>query len=456
MEGDYYHEDIHTPHNLQVEKTILGSLLKDNSLYEQIIFLKENDFFEPFHGKLFKKIVTRINSDQLADRITMTEFFTHNDVDFQYLEEICTFYSYNLKGYGEVLRDISKRRQILKIGKQLIKSATDDVSVNEQISNAERQIFEMQINAGEHNTKFISAFQGVSDLLSNLEDMAETGEKPGIRSGYPKLDELLGGFRKGELFILAGRPATGKTAFALNMAHHISRHKREGGGVLFVSLEMSQEQICARIVSLSCDVPLGYLVQGNIPRNILDNCINSRHQFSDMSLFINDCSFITIHSLKSTVRQIKRTHNIEIVIIDYLQLIESPTSKNDNREVEISKISRGLKLMAKELEVSVIALSQLSRDIEKRRDTPRLSDLRGSGAIEQDADNIAILYIPDEDIPDEVCLYLGKNRNGAVGEIYLRFEGQYTKFSSLHSLTIKEETRSSESIVSVPTKITTN
>jgi replicative DNA helicase len=428
MEGDFYHEDIHVPHNLQIEKLVLGSLLHNNSLYEEVLFLKENDFFDQFHQKLFKKAVSKINDGQLADKLTMVDFFEKNEIEISYLEEICNSFTDRLKPYAQTLRNIAKRRHVLRIGKDLMQSATEDTKVEEQIARAEKQIFEMQTESAEHNSKLIHMPQGMQEVLDNVIKLSHEGKKPGLSTGYWRLDELLGGLKKGELFILAGRPATGKTAFALNIA--INASKRDKAKVLFISLEMSYEQICCRALSMLSKVSLSYIVHAKLSPQSITDCKRAAHVFKDLPLFIKDSSFVTIPALKTTIRQLKRTQGVDLVIIDYLQLIESHAGKYDNRETEISRISRGLKLLAKELDIPIIALSQLSRDIEKRKDTPRLSDLRGSGALEQDADQVGILYAPVEEDPTNIVLYLEKNRNGPVGEIYLVFDNRIVTFAS--------------------------
>lgn len=432
MESDFFNEDVHTPHNLQIEKLVLGSLLQNNSLYEEVLFLKDTDFFEQFHQKLFRKIISRINDGQLADKLTLIDFFEKNEINISYLEEICSSFTDNLKAYGKTLRNIAKRRQMLRIGKELMQSAQEDVKVEDQITLAERQIFEMQTESAEHNSKFISVLDGMKEVLEKAIQISHEGKKPGLLTGYQRLDELLGGLKKGELFILAGRPGTGKTAFALNVALNIAKG---GFKVLFVSLEMSYEQICGRALSILSKVSLGYIVHAKLSQQSIDDCKRAADTFKDLPLFIKDCSFITIASLKTTIRQLKRNQGVDLVIIDYLQLIESTSNKYDNRETEISRISRGLKLLAKELDVPIIALSQLSRDIEKRKDTPKLSDLRGSGALEQDADQVAILYTPAEEDPTNIVLYLEKNRNGAVGEVCLFFNNKIVTFGN--GITVK-------------------
>ena len=428
---EFWNEDTHVPHNLQIEKLILGTLLRDNLHYEEVVFLRENDFFEQFHQKMFKKIVSRINSGQLADKFSFTEFFEKHEVALDYLDEICNMYNANIKMYGEFLRDVAKRRRMLQIGKNLIQSALEDDTVPEQISSAEKQIFEIQSDIEDINSKLVSLSDGSQKVMRDVIDIRNNGKKSGLQSGFNILDGTLGGFRKGELFILAGRPATGKTALALNIAINIARNKTYGGKVLFVSLEMSYEQLCCRAIANLADVPLKYLVHANISQGSIGQCMEAISSFKNIDCFIKDCSFMTIPSLRTTVRQIKRSEGIDMLIIDYLQLIESGiNSRNENREVEISKISRGLKLLAKELEISIVALSQLSRDIEKRNGPPKLSDLRGSGAIEQDADNVGILYVPDEENPDIIHLSLAKNRNGAVGEVPFLFLRETTKFTN--------------------------
>ena len=295
---------------------------------------------------------------------------------------------------------------------------TNDISdenkeINSQIDLIEKTLLKMSEN---EVSKTVHFFEGVIGALKNEKQKS-------YETKYTELDKIIGGLHGGELIILAGRPSTGKTALATNITWQLVQQKY---GVLIISLEMSCDQICARLISLSTKIDLSHLLHGKIPPHVVQSCIKHMEKFKSLPLFINDASSMNIMQIRSLLMQTKRQHDIKCVVIDYLQLIES---YGENREQEISKISRALKLLAKELNIPILALSQLSRDIEKRKDDPKSSDLRGSGAIEQDADVIFILS--PSNTGNVIKCFVVKNRNGPLGDFSLFFDRQLTEFRNL-------------------------
>lgn len=417
------------PFNIPLEQAILGAILHKNNCFDlisDIVF--EIDFFDSNHQKLYKKISERLKNGQTADLLTLSNFIKDEKIDYNYVEQLTSslYPTENIKQYGEILSELSIRRKLISLGKELIENAQSaTMPIDKQIEKAEQVV--LGINSRPDNYKLVKFFDGAKDVL-NFTHKLVTKEITGtnIKTGFVQLDDLLGGMRNGELLILAGRPSMGKTALALNFCTNASLYDKKN--VLFISLEMPYEQICLRIISSLSSVPLNNLLHAKISTKAIQDCLASIERFKNMNLFIMDTSYLTPSSLRSISRQMKRQHKIDLIVIDYLQLMENGKNKYESREQEISNISRSLKLLAKEIGVPVIALSQMSRDIEKRKEgfvEPKLSDLRGSGSIEQDADSILFLFKEDENI----ILSVAKNRNGALGKIKLNYTGSITKFT---------------------------
>jgi replicative DNA helicase len=418
------------PFNLAIEQAILGAILNNNTAYDKISdVINDLDFFDKTHQKLYKAIKSRLESAYVADLLTLTTFISDSGIDYNYVKQLNeTIYpSENIRQYAEIMRELSLRRQLICLGKELVENAySERLSIGEQIEHAEKFIF--GINHHSHNNKTIQFFNGAKNVLDFTYNVVKHQQNIiGMETGFKDLDNLLGGLKAGELIILAGRPSMGKTAFATNICNNIALNEKNGGAVLFISLEMPYEQICFRIISSLSNVPLNNLLHAKITPKAVKDCLQSIEIFKNMPLYIYDSAFLTPGTFRSIVRQMKRQFNIGVVIVDYLQLMESG-SKYESREQEISKISRSLKLVAKEISIPIIALSQMSRDIEKRTSSlePKLSDLRGSGSIEQDADVILFLFREDNDIKVSVA----KNRNGALGIFTLRYIPEITTFKN--------------------------
>jgi replicative DNA helicase len=419
------------PYNVEIEQVLIGSILNNNNNYDKISdIISADDFYEKTHQEIYKEMKKKLDIGQIADVLTLSNILNALGVPINYLLEISKniYPSENLKQYAELLLDLSHRRKLINIGKNITDSAINhQLEVKEQILQAENQIFSIRENKTAGNA--ISFYDGANNILKFTYNVIRNEQSiVGVPSGFRELDNLLGGMRPGELIILAGRPAMGKTAFATNICNHVASLNKSG--VLFVSLEMPYEQICLRIVASISSIPLNALLHAKISLNTLKDCIEAMEKFKLLPLYIYDTAFLTVINLRSLIKQMKRQNNIGFVVVDYLQLMES-VSKKENREQEISTISRSLKLIAKESGLPILALSQMSRDIEKRTGKPKLSDLRGSGSIEQDADVILFLYREEGQDMNYVRVSVAKNRNGALGDFDLRYYGDITTFKNI-------------------------
>lgn len=417
------------PHNIGIEQLVLGALINNNNLFDLVCnILNEGDFFHSGYGKIYEAIKQKLSQGYLANFLTLAEVFAHGgfkESDITSFQNMIIADADIIK-YAKTLRDYSIRRHLIQTGKNMMEMAQNSENIMEQLTSLESAIFQLGESTLQKNT---DSFVSISKIfLDKTAAMLKSNQKiHGVTSGFLSLDKITGGFRKGELIILAGRPSVGKTAFATNMA--VEACLKQEKKVLFISLEMPGEQICARVLSYLSKVPLNLLLHATLSSNHLQHCNKVLKQYGKMPLIIHDSSFMTISSLQSLLRQLKRQENIDIVFIDYLQLMDAGI-KTDNREQEISRISRSLKLIAKDMGVPIVSLSQLSRDVEKRKENnaPKLSDLRGSGSIEQDADVILFLYREDENNKTTVNLKIAKNRNGELGDILLNYDGMTTTF----------------------------
>ena len=417
------------PMSKEIEQSIIGAILNNNLAYDKVSdLISEEDFFEKTHQILYKIIQEKLENAQIVDLLTLSSSIAKYGLNYDYIKLLVesVYPSEHIRQYGEILIELSTRRKLINLGKALLENGfNENLTGKEQMEIAEKVFFGMHSKTN-HN-KTIQFFDGAKIVLNNTFNIVNNEQiSTGVKTGFRELDHLMGGLRPGELVILAGRPAMGKTAFATNMATNMCLNStKTNNRVLFISLEMPYEQICLRIISSLSNVPLNSLMHAKISPKAVKDCLHSIENFKNLPFYVYDASFLSPGGLRSLVRQMKRQLNINVIIVDYLQLMES-SNKQENREQEISKISRSLKLIAKELSVVVIALSQMSRDIEKRKELgePKLSDLRGSGSIEQDADSIIFLFKED----DIVKLSLAKNRNGALGVFPIRFIPEITTF----------------------------
>lgn len=419
------------PTNIAIERSILGAILSQNTSYDKVSdIISAEDFFEKAHQELYRIIQTKLESAHVADLLTLSGSMKAVGIDYDYVKKLAeTLYPYeHIRQYAEILVELSTRRKLIFLGKNLIQDGySEKIPADEQLQRAEKFFFEMHSKSN-HN-KTIKFFEGAKQVLNTTYSIVKNEQSIiGLKSHFFEIDHLLGGFKPGELIILAARPSTGKTALAANICCNIANDKKRHAPVLFVSLEMPYEQICFRMISSLSGIPLNSLLNAKMQPRAVKECIESMENFKKMPFYIYDTSFLSPGGLRSLIRQMKRQLHIELVVVDYLQLMESG-KKDESREQEISKISRSLKLIAKEIGIPVIALSQMSRDIEKRTKEaaePKLSDLRGSGSIEQDADVIMFLFRED----DTIKLSVAKNRNGALGIVPLKYISEITTFKN--------------------------
>ena len=461
------------PLNYEAERSLLGAILSNNKAYEQVeSFLNERDFAEPVNKKIFSFIKKIIDKGQIADLNTI-KLFLENDEDFNnigginYLLKICedSVSIINANHYGKVIHDLSKRRELINFGSDLVNKSympNIDEDALSLIEKAEQKLYDLTTNG-----TIEGGPQIFENIMSETMDYVEKAFKKdtsiiGLKTGLKDFDKKIAGLHNSDLIIIAGRPSMGKTAFATNIAFNIAmalekrKKKQESdlrGKVLFFSLEMSSEQLATRILSESSEVSSQKIRSGDISKLEYGKIVKSSETISDLSLFIDDSPALTISSIRTRARRLKRKHGLDLIMIDYLQLIESNSKNlNDNRVKEVSDITRGLKALAKELNIPVIALSQLSRKVEDREEKrPQLSDLRESGAIEQDADLVVFLYREEyyleraeptegtekhalwlskmDRIHNIAEAIIAKNRHGPISKVKLHFNPSSTKFS---------------------------
>ncbi|MDR0744468.1 MAG: replicative DNA helicase [Holosporales bacterium] len=458
-------------HNQDVEQALLGALILDNSVIDTIPdYFAAYHFASELHEKIFDAIRKIRDSGSIADPITLGVYLTSDEMfklaDGQkYLLDLVdsTISLNNVREYSKIIYDLYLRRQIVLISDESITKA-QELNAKESalniIENTEKNLYE--IATGIVGKGRLVQFSDA--LAESIEAAASAFRRDshivGVTSGFKLLDKWLGGLHKSDLLVVAGRPSMGKTAFATNISFNTTRAKLnnspDGTGVVFFSLEMSAEQLATRILATESGIPSDNIRRGEIPKDSFDKFLTISQDLEKLDLFIDDTPNITINQIRNRTRRLKRQHNIGLVVIDYLQLIESGKigSSSENRVQEISEITRALKGLAKELDVPVLALSQLSRAVEQREDKkPQLSDLRESGSIEQDADVVMFVFREEyyksrkepqegtiehdkwqmdmEKIYNRSEIIIAKQRHGPVGTIKLYFDGRLTKFGNL-------------------------
>ena len=458
------------PMNLEAEQALLASLLTDNKTYEKVSdFLRRNHFYDDINSKIYEGISKLIENSQLADPLTLKNYFIQkNELDLiggdNYLIELAknsTVLS-NVNEYGKLVYDLFQRREVIKISDNIINEAHSfdlETNASEIIEKAESELFNLS-STGETG-KDLQNFSTALTQAINSAELAykREGHLSGIATGFTDLDQLLGGLHKTDLIILAGRPSMGKTALATNIAFKMANissfdDKDKKNVIGFFSLEMSSEQLATRILAEDTSISSEKIRRGEMNSNDFQKIIKSSQKLGEISLFIDDSPNLSIAALRTRARRLKRKHNLNIIVIDYLQLLRPTRERYDNRLLEIAEITRNLKALAKELSIPVLCLSQLSRQVEQRDDKrPQLADLRESGAIEQDADVVMFIYREEyylerkeptpgsEDyqkwqekmakIHNVSEVIVAKQRHGPIGKVNLHFEGATTKFSNL-------------------------
>ena len=456
------------PMNIGAEQALLGAIISNNLALEKVEnFLEPQHFSSKINGLIFKTLKKLISNDQVAD-INTLKIFLENDDDFidnggmSYLLKISenSISIINSKQYGELIYDLFIRRKLINLGTNLINESYENFEEqdsNEIIENIESNLFNLT-NEGETQ-------KGPKQFDNILEDTLEYAEKAfkksedvvGLKTGLNDFDKKIGGLHRSDLIIVAGRPSMGKTAFATNIASNICNNKKstKKTNVLFFSLEMSSEQLATRILSEISKISSEGIRTGNLSKNEFEKLIKSSENLKDLSLFIDDSPALTISSIRTRSRRLKRKQGLDLIIIDYLQLLSGESRNlNDNRVKEISDITRGLKAIAKELNIPIVALSQLSRKVEDREEKrPQLADLRESGSIEQDADLVVFLYREEyylarteppegtekhimwtskmEKVHNIAEAIVAKHRHGPISRVKLHFSAANTKFSDL-------------------------
>ena len=468
--------------NFEAEIAIIGCVLWDNKNFEKISeFLHEDHFVNENNKLIFKTIKNLIDKNILVSPITLKNYLPENDeIDtVKYLNQIkdsapSTQNAYN---YGKLIYDLHIKRNLLGIANNIIQDTNDTTNnsdSNALIENAENDLYNLS-QTGNADRKFIdfgTALKNAVDIIS--EAYKREGKIAGVPTGFRDLDKKLGGLHQSDLIIVAGRPSMGKTALGTNIAYNCaSKYEEEidefgkvniidGGKVAFFSLEMSSEQLATRILAEKSKISGDKMRKAEFSKEDFNKIARTSSELENLNLIIDDNPVLTIPTLRARARRLKRLHNINLIIIDYLQLMSSASNRNDGRVQEISEITRGLKSIAKELNIPIIALSQLSRQVEQREDKrPQLSDLRESGTIEQDSDVVMFIYResyylermmpirkPEEDdlkynermsrwqqMNEESYnkseIIIAKQRHGPIGTIKMHFDANFTKFSDL-------------------------
>ena len=465
------------PHSIEAEQQLLGAILTNNDLFERVApILGAEHFYDPVHARIFETASARIAKNNLASPVTLKAFL-EDDAGLAelggpaYLVRLAgaAISSFAVRDYAEMIYDMAIRRELITVGNEIAaKAARVDVDSEpkEQIIEAEQKLYALA-EQGKTEQGFQSFLTAVTDAVkvANAAYQREGG-LAGVSTGLVDMDKKLGGLHRSDLLILAGRPSMGKTSLATNVAFNIARAYKKGltssgeegaidGGVVgFFSLEMSAEQLATRILSEVAEIPSNQIRRGDFTESEFRRIVDAAKELEAAPLFIDDTPALPISQLAARARRLKRTHGLDVLFIDYLQLVRG-TGRSENRVNEISEITMGLKAIAKELDIPVIALSQLSRQVENREDKrPQLSDLRESGSIEQDADVVMFVfreeYYKEREKPgdhelDKMGIWqeemerlhgkaevvIGKQRHGPIGTVELSFEGQFTRFGNL-------------------------
>ncbi|UCB55193.1 MAG: replicative DNA helicase [Thiotrichales bacterium] len=432
------------PHSVEAEQAVIGGLLLDNRAWEQIADrITENDFYRGDHRIIFSAIRNLEEKSQPFDAVTLSEWMDTNGLledagGLAYLGRLAkeTPTAANIVAYADIVRERSVLRQLIAVGTDIASSGfkTEGRSSRELLEEAEKRVFEI----AEQDMRGRGGFQDIKNLLTKTVEQIDflfqsEGNITGIPTGFDKFDESTTGLHGGELVIVAGRPSMGKTTFAMNIAENAAIGSKTPVAVF--SMEMPGEQLAMRMISSLGRIDQHHIRTGQLTDEDWPRITSAVHMLSEANLFIDDTPAMSPGEVRARARRMKRKHGLGLIVIDYLQLMQTPGG-SENRATEISEISRGLKALAKELDVPVIALSQLNRSLEQRTDKrPIMSDLRESGAIEQDADLIVFIYrdeVYNEDSPDKGMaeIIIAKQRNGPIGKSVLTFLGKYTKFEN--------------------------
>ena len=459
------------PCNIEAEQALIGSVLVSNEIYDEISSIVDSQkFFDPIHVKIYETIEQLIAKGLLANPITLKNHFENNEGlkelgGQEYLIKITKFSSSKKQtiDYANIVQEMHVRRELIKISQEVLNEASSNNEVinsgEEMIQNAEKSLFDLA-----ERGHFNQSFMKFESALKQTIDMAKSAYQNeegivGVPTGLTDLDSRLGGMHKQDLIIIAGRPSMGKTALATNIAFHAAKNIEKKGiksAVAFFSLEMSSEQLSTRILSEQSRIRSNDIRRGKVSEKEFEQFIETSKNIFELPLYIDETPAITIAAISNRSRRIKRLFGLELIIVDYIQLMRSGKKTDFNRVQEISEITQGLKALAKELNVPVLALSQLSRQVEQRDDKkPQLADLRESGSIEQDADVVMFVFREAyylerkeptlgsiehaewqqkmEEISRMAEIMISKQRHGPTGNVKVEFEAMYTKFKNLEN-----------------------
>ena len=457
------------PSNLEAEQALLGSILVNNDIIDEIsTIISSNIFYDPAHIKIYEVIENLNNRGMIANPITLKNFFEKDNMleevgGTEYLVKLTRFSGSAKQAidYAKIIHEMYLRRELVlvsdKLSNDTLNASSQEKNAEKIIEDTEKSLYDLA-ERGSFSQSYLK-FNKALDETIKMATLAMQSDQGivGVPTGLTDLDEKLGGLHKSDLVILAGRPSMGKTAFATNIAFYASQNilsRQEKSSVAFFSLEMSSEQLSTRILSEQARIKSDDIRRGKVTEEEINRYIETSRNIYNLPLFIDETPAITIAALSNRARRIKRLHGLSLIVVDYIQLMRSSSNKNDGRVQEISEITQGLKALAKELAVPVLALSQLSRAVEQRDDKqPQLADLRESGSIEQDADVVMFVYREEyylerkqpklgsiehaewqskmNDINGLADIILGKQRHGPTGTVKVEFEGIYTKFKDL-------------------------
>ncbi len=465
------------PSNVDAEQALLGALLVNNDALQHIgDQLRAEHFYEPLHARIFEAIQKFNNKGLIANPVTLRHYFDQDEAladigGGAYLAKLAAAAVgvINISDYSKMIHDLALKRQLITIGEDVVNNAylhQIDIPATSQVEEAEQKLFNMSIE-GTGDRGFRSIRHSVVKAIEQTDHaLRHSNHLVGVTTGLQDMDKMLGGLKRSDLLILAGRPSMGKTALAVNMAYNagLSLAKKaksdglspkEAGSVGFFSLEMSAEQLSTRMLSSASKLNSYSILNGKISPEEFAHLVRVSNEMSQMPFFIDDTPALSIAALRTRARRLHRMHNLKVLVVDYLQLVRgSSASSQNNRVQEVSEITQGLKAIAKELDIPVIALSQLSRAVEQRENKrPLLSDLRESGSIEQDADVVMFIYReeyylsreqPKEGTAEHATwmanmdramnvaeVIVAKHRNGAIGDVKLRFDASLTQFENL-------------------------
>ncbi len=429
------------PSDLEAEKAVLSAVLLDNSVIHTVVTeLSSEDFYHPAHQQLFRAMLSLDHDQQPVDLITLSEYLTANKLLDRVggpvaLAEIADFEATaaNVVHHARIVREKSVKRSLIGVATEIVTLGYEEGgTAGELLDSAESKIF--ALSQERSRTTLRGLDEEVHIAVDHIERlMARGGDITGLATGYQNLDELTGGFQPGDLIILASRPSMGKTALALNIASNVA--VQHGKNVAFFSLEMTTRALVLRMLCAEARVDFSAFRRGLISTEAHQNLVKAAAKLHEARIWIDDSSAVTVLGIRAKCRRLRARHGLDLVIVDYLQLAQGDR-RTDSREQEISEVSRGLKGLAKELDIPVLALSQLNRGPETRRaedKRPMLADLRESGAIEQDADVIAfiyrdVVYNENTEQPDLAELIIRKQRNGPTDTVRLKFEGRFARF----------------------------